>query len=127
MEEKTVKRVWLGKSVTNYLNLCFYFEDGSKYWITHLNEYLNFKILNYLLVNDHGSLDAFVGKTIKVSDSENGVIEFDTIEPLFEKPEHIVVNVRDLKRKFFEEYIKMVNAVDELEKLQNSWCPSSKQ
>ena len=124
--EKKVTRVWLGKSATNYLNLCFYFEDGSKYWIMHLNECLNFEILNYLLVNDHGSLDAFVGKTVKVSGSEDGIIEFDTIEPWFEKPEHIVVNVTDLKAKLYEKYIKQVNAVDALEKLQNSLCPSSK-
>ena len=116
--KKVVKSVWLGKSATGYLNLCFTFEDDSKFWIMHLNEYLNFEVLSYLLCWDHGSLDAFIGTTVDVvDDTDDGVISFDA-KGWDKTTKHVTINVREIKKNVNERYHKMERA---LENLETSW------
>ena len=116
--KKTVKSVWFGKSATGYINLCFGFEDGSEFCITHPNEYLNFEVLNYLLCWDHRSLDVFIGTTVEVSGgTQDGIISFDAINEWDNTPKHATIDVREIKKKVNERYHKMEKA---FEKLKNS-------
>lgn len=126
MEEikRTVKEVKLFKNALGWIHLVFIFEEGDSWSIPHLNEGLNFEILDYFLACGD-DLNSFVGKTVTLKCRyskclQKGIISFDTFDQEKNETRHVEINVDKKMSELSEKYEKMYYALEAAESLQKA-------
>jgi hypothetical protein len=117
---RTIKKAYLWKNGLGWIHLVFEFEEGDNWSFGHINEGLNFEILNCFL-GCCDSINTFVGKTITLTCKypeclQDGIIEFDTVGYWDKKDLHIVINIDKKKeelRKKYQEFLDLKKADDD--------------
>lgn len=120
-----IESINLELNVLGWINLRFRLRGGKSYEITHLNEGLNFELLELLLFKFRGadseemSLNRFVGKDIyiKLDDLNNETTQYLQNGEISFDGENFV-NINEEKRKFNkrdkEKFEKRVRRISEL-------------
>lgn len=119
--KRTVKEAYLMRNALGWIHLVFKFEEGDSWSIPHLNEGLNFMILDYFL-GCGDDLSIFVGKTVTLKCKypeclQSGIISFDTIDQWKNEIRHVEVNVDEKLSELSEKYEKMYRAVETVKTL----------
>lgn len=122
--ERTVKEAKLLKNALGWIHLVFTFEEGDSWWIPHLNEGLNFEILDYFL-GCGDDLSTFVGKKVTLKCKypgclQSGIISFDTVDQWKNETRHVEINVDEKLSELSEKYEKMYYALEAAESLQKA-------